>query len=119
MDIAKEFEALGFHIVSTKGTYSAFVKSGISNIEEINKITEDSPNISDVIDERGIQMVVNTPSGKGSATAGSYIRKSAVKNKICYMTTLAAAKAALKGIAAAKTDDIKSVKSLQKYQEEL
>ena len=61
-----------------------------------------------------IQLVVNTPSGKLSQYDDSYIRKTAIKYKIPYITTLAAAAAAAKGIAARRRDK-EEVKALQEY----
>jgi carbamoyl-phosphate synthase large subunit len=75
---------------------------------------EGRPNIVDVIKNKEIQLVINTPSGKLSKYDDSYIRKAAIKYKVSYITTTAAAAAAVKGIA----DRLKgqpSVKSLQKY----
>jgi len=113
--IAKDFEKLGFTIVATRGTYRHLAECGVSNIKEIFKINEGRPHIADAITNKEIQIVINTPMGKDSAIDDSYIRKAAIKNRICYMTTLAAAKAAVQGIASAKTGDVKAVKSLQQY----
>jgi carbamoyl-phosphate synthase large subunit len=79
---------------------------------------EGRPNITDAIMNREIQLVVNTPSGKQSQYDDSYIRKSAIKYKIPYITTLAAAHAAARGIAA-YTRGRFGVKSLQNYHSEI
>jgi carbamoyl-phosphate synthase large subunit len=80
----------------------------------INKQHEGRPNIVDGIKNGEIQLVINTPSGKMSQYDDSYIRKAAIKYKVTYITTLAAAAAAVKGIAAfVKTKP--AVKSLQSY----
>jgi len=113
--IAKDFENLGFSILATKGTYRSLVGAGVTNIKEIFKINEGRPNVADAITNKEIQIIINTPMGKESAVDDSYIRKAAIKNRVCYMTTLAAAKASVLGIASAKTGDVKAVKPLQEY----
>jgi carbamoyl-phosphate synthase large subunit len=75
---------------------------------------EGSPNITDAIANGEIQLVVNTPSGKLSAWDDSYIRKTAIKYKVPYITTTAAAVSAAKGIAAYRKGG-GGVKSLQEY----
>lgn len=113
LDIAKQLIALGFAVKTTQGTGEFLGDNGI-NVEPILKVYEGRPNIVDAITNREIQLVINTPSGKLSQYDDSYIRKAAVKYKIPYITTLAAAMAAARGIA----EYIKGkegVRSLQSY----
>jgi carbamoyl-phosphate synthase large subunit len=113
LDVAKEFRDLGFAIKATEGTQAYLSGNGVP-AERILKLQEGRPNIVDAIKSGEIQMVINTPIGKLGTTDDSYIRKAAIKHKVAYVTTLAAARAAAKGIAAfreKKTD----VKSLQSY----
>ena len=119
METARGFEKLGFNILATNKTYEFLTDKGIKNIKKIYKINEGRPNISDAITNGEIQMVINTPMGKESAVDDSYIRKAAIKNRICYVTTVAAANAAVQGIAFAQTGNIKEVKALQKYHAEI
>ena len=84
------------------------------SIQKINKINEERPNIVDAMKNGEIQLVVNTPLGKRGQTDDSYIRKNAIRLRIPYMTTLAAAFAALKGIEAIRCG-IDSICSLQEY----
>ncbi len=86
---------------------------GISS-ELILKEHEGRPNITDAIKNQEIQLIINTPYGKFSKYDDSYIRKTAVKYRIPYITTLAAAMAAVKGIAANR-NGTSEVKSLQSY----
>jgi carbamoyl-phosphate synthase large subunit len=79
---------------------------------------EGRPNIVDAIANREIQLVINTPSGKESAYDDSYIRKAAIKHKVTYLTTPAAAIAAAEGIRAARERPW-TVKSLQNYHKEV
>ena len=78
------------------------------------KLHEGRPNITDDIHNDRMQMIINTPVGKESKYDDSYIRKSAIQNKIPYITTIAAATAAVEGIEAAKCGEIE-IKSIQEY----
>ena len=116
-EIAKRFKKLGFKIKTTEGTHKFLAEQGIKS-EHILKLHEGRPNIVDAIKNREIQLVINTPSGKLSKYDDSYIRKSAIKHKIPYITTPAAAMAAVRGIAAFKNDH-GFVKSLQSYHRDI
>jgi len=113
LDIAREFSKLGFSIKATKGTHDFLAANGVK-AEAILKLHEGRPNIDDAIKNKEIQLVVNTPMGKASQYDDSYIRKAAIKYKVPYITTLAAASAAVKGIAAFRKGK-SGVKSLQEY----
>jgi carbamoyl-phosphate synthase large subunit len=113
IDTAKQFIEMGFGLKATAGT-KAFLAEGGVEAEAILKMHEGRPNIADGIMNGDIQLVVNTPSGKLSVTDDSYIRKSAIKHKVPYITTVAAARAAADGIAARKAGDTE-LKSLQEY----
>jgi len=117
LDVAKEFAALGFRIKATSGTNEFLRKHGIQS-EMINKIHGKRPNIVDAIMNKEIHLVINTPIGRRSTYDDSYIRKAAIKNKVPYITTLAAALASTKGIAASRKG-IGSVKSLQQYHSDI
>jgi len=117
LDVAKEFDRLGFKIKATNGTHKFLAEHDIVS-EHILKMHEGRPNIVDGIKNREIQLVINTPSGKLSIYDDSYIRKTAIKYKIPYITTLAAAIAAAKGIAAYRQGK-GSIRSLQSYHEDI
>lgn len=115
LEAARLFQEAGFKMVATKGTHAFLTENGIK-AEPILKLHEGRPNIADAIKNSEIQLVVNTPSGKLSAHDDSYIRKSAVRYKVPYITTAAAALAAAKGIKAFKELSREElVKSLQEY----
>jgi len=111
--IAQTFIDLGFKIKATDGTHRFLAEKDIQT-ESVLKMHEGRPNIVDAIKNNEIQLVINTPSGKLSKYDDSYIRKAAVKYNIPYITTTAAASAAVKGIAARRKTDT-PVKSLQSY----
>jgi carbamoyl-phosphate synthase large subunit len=110
---AKRFQELGFKIKATEGTHAFLVSHGIA-AEPIKKIHEGRPNIVDAMMNKEIHLVINTPVGKLSQHDDSYIRKSAIKYKIPYITTISAAMAAAEGIAACRNGR-GEVKSLQEY----
>ncbi|MCL5282635.1 MAG: hypothetical protein M1376_22335, partial [Planctomycetes bacterium] len=82
--------------------------------EQILKMHQGRPNIIDAIKNGEIQLVINTPVGRTSTHDDSYIRKAAIKYKLPYITTTAAAAAAVKGIAEARNGTA-PVRSLQSY----
>ena len=113
LEVAQGLHDCGFKLMATGSTYDRIVEAGLP-AEKIAKINEGRPNILDAITNKKIQLIVNTPIGKKGATDDSYIRKAAIKNKIFYLTTMAAAKATVQGIKAAQGHQIK-VKSLQEF----
>ena len=114
-EVARRFEDLGFTIVATRGT-CAYLKSRGIKAEIINKLYEGRPNIEDAIKNHQLDVIVNTPAGsKRSNDDDSYIRKSAIKYNIPYMTTLTAALAGVKGIAEKIKNPDEKVYSLQEY----
>ena len=113
LQVAAAFKDLGFTIRATRGTHQFLAAHGIK-ADPILKMHEGRPNIVDAIKNNEIQLVINTPSGKLSKHDDSYIRKSAIKYKVPYITTLAAALAAAKGIEAVRKGH-GAVKSLQEY----
>jgi len=117
LDVARRFVAMGFNIIATQGTHD-FLKQNNIESERVTKMHEKRPNVADIIADGNIQMVVNTPRGKASKADDSYIRKAAIRNKIPYVTTMAAALAAAKGIESFK-DKPTELKSLQAYHKEL
>ena len=113
LDVAKQFDRLGFEIKATEGTHRFLADHGIQS-EPIRKMHEGRPNIVDGIKNNEIQLIINTPSGRLSKHDDSYIRKAAIKFKVPYITTTAAAIAAAKGISACRKGHGR-VKSLQRY----
>lgn len=114
IEIAQSFSDLGFNIVATGKSYEMIVDAGIK-CKKICKLYEGRPNIIDEIANGEIQLIINTPAGKTSAHDDSYIRKAAIKHRITYITTMAAAKASAEGIKAIKQNKNLEVKSLQAH----
>jgi carbamoyl-phosphate synthase large subunit len=118
VEVARGFRQCGFSIMATGKTCDRIEAAGIPALK-ISKINEGRPNILDKITNGEIQLIINTPIGKKGAVDDSYIRKAAIKNRIPYMTTMAAAKATVEGILSAKRDGKLPVKSLQEFHKEI
>ena len=114
---ARLFRELGFRLMATDGTHAFLKAQGIDTIPA-RKLGYGRPNLVDAIKNGEVQLLVNTPSGRRSAEDSSRVRRAAVKHKVPYITTTAAAIAAAKGIAARRSGAPK-VKSLQAYHEEI
>ncbi len=112
LQVAKDFVDSGMKIVATGRTYELIRDAGLP-VEKINKMQEGRPNILDAISNGEIQLIINTPAAPERKFDDSYIRKAAIKGKIPYMTTIAAAKATASGIKAVKVQGKIQVKSLQ------
>ena len=113
VETAKQFVKLGFKIKATDGTHRFLAENGVKS-EPILKMHQGRPNIADAIKNGEVQLVINTPVGKLSKYDDSYIRKTAIKYYVPYITTSAAAAAAVKGIAA-RQKDTAPLRSLQSY----
>ncbi len=116
LEAARLFASIGFKLKATRGTQKFLADNGI-DAEVINKRHEGRPDIADGITNKEIQLVINTPAGKLSEFDDSYIRKAAIRYKVPYITTMTAALASARGIAAFQTIVApgSTVKSLQEY----
>jgi len=117
LEPVRRFRELGFNIVATEGTHQFLKEKGIET-QAIPKLGLGRPNLMDAIKSGQVQLLVNTPSGKKGAADSSDIRKTAIRYKIPYITTTAAAIAAAKGIAA-RREAKPEVRSLQRYHGEI
>lgn len=112
-EVAKGFAKCGFQILATGGTYDMIIDNQIP-ARKIFKLQQGRPNILDAIANGQIDIIVNTPDDKKGAFDDSYIRKAAIKGKISYVTTMAAAKATVAGLKAIKNNKV-GVRSLQEF----
>jgi carbamoyl-phosphate synthase large subunit len=112
-EVAKQFSDLGFELVATSGTASVLEKAGLK-VQRIMKLLEGRPNIVDLLKNKEIQFVINTPSGAAPREDEIKIRTTAVYTGTPIATTLSGAKAAARGIAALKKSGY-AVKTLQEY----
>ena len=120
VEVAKSFEASGFNILATSGTYDIITAAGVK-ATVVKKLHEGRPNMLDMITNGDIDLIINSPVGKDSIYDDSYLRKAAIKGRVPYMTTIAAAKATAEGIAYVKAhkDENNSIKSLQAWHSEI
>ncbi|MCX5824271.1 MAG: carbamoyl-phosphate synthase large subunit [Deltaproteobacteria bacterium] len=118
LEAARKFQELGFRIKATSGTCTFLRQNGVK-AELSYKVHETQrPNIVDEIKSGEIQLVINTPIGRMSTNDDAYIRKSAIKYRIPYLTTTAAACASVVGIAEHRSGGA-DVKSLQSYHQDI
>ena len=113
-EVARILHDNGFKILATGNTYETIVAAGIP-AEKVNKLYEGRPNILDHISNGDIQLIINSPAGKESVHDDTYIRKSAIKYKIPYITTIAAGHAAAEGIDHMKKRHLGNIHSLQEW----
>ena len=114
VDVAGSFVNDGFKVLATGGTYDLIAEAGLP-VTKIKKLYEGRPNILDAITNGEIDLIINSPVGKESVHDDSYLRKVAIKARIPYMTTMAAAKATAEGIAYVKKNGSSEVRSLQEF----
>lgn len=114
VELAQMFDRDGFKIYATGKTCEMIREAGIP-AEHVKKGYEGRPNIQDLILNGKVQAVINTPIGKEDKHSDSYVRKSCIKAKVPYMTTMAAAKATAEGIHYVQTHKEGQVRSLQEW----
>ena len=111
-EIARAFYEVGFTIIATGTTCDVINQAGIP-AQKVKKLYEGRPCILDIINNREVDFIVNTPAGKESINDDSYLRKAAIKAKIPYMTTMAAARATADGLRYMKAHGNSPLRSLQ------
>jgi carbamoyl-phosphate synthase large subunit len=119
LGVAQYLKEAGFNLLATEGTHKFLAMNDIASTQ-IKKVHEGRPNILDALHNKEIQLIINTPIGKNSMYDDSYIRKTAIKYKIPYITTTAAAKAVAEGIRAyIENKEGAGIKSLQAYHKDI
>ncbi|MEY2548158.1 MAG: carbamoyl-phosphate synthase large subunit, partial [Verrucomicrobiota bacterium] len=111
--LAREFVELGFQIISTSGTWAALRAAGVP-VTKVHKIREGRPNVLDLVTNRDIDFIINTPSGKIPREDEVRIRNVSLAQKIPIMTTIRAAQASANGIRSLQRSSL-HVKTLQEY----
>ncbi len=111
--VAKQFSDLGFELVATSGTAAVLEKAGLK-VQRTLKLLEGRPNVIDLLKNKEIQLVINTPAGQSPREDEVKIRTTAIYSGTPIMTTLSGAKAAALAIAALKKSSY-GVKTLQEY----
>ena len=111
VDIGRELHEMGYTILATKGTAKRLEESDIP-VTTVKKIIEGHPNLIDHMKNEGVDLILNTPSGKGARTDEGTIRATAVQHGIPCITTIQAAEAAVQAIKALRTEEM-DVQALQ------
>ncbi|MGB7326104.1 MAG: carbamoyl-phosphate synthase large subunit [Rubripirellula sp.] len=109
--IGKELIGLGFELLATAGTAARLKEGGVA-VTQVKKIAEGHPNLIDFLKNDDVQLILNTPSGKGARTDEGRIRAAAVQAGVPCITTIAAAEVAVKAMTAMKAGAM-NVESLQ------
>ena len=117
-EVGRAFQEAGFHILATGGTCALLREAGIE-AKLVKKLYEGRPNVLDLITNGEIDLIINSPVGDDSIHDDSYLRKAAIKAKVPYMTTIAAAKATVEGILYVQKAGNGEVHSLQKLHEQI
>lgn len=115
--VAESLVRLGFKILATRGTAKYLEEHGIQ-AEGVPKLSEGRPHVVDRIINGDVNLIINTPSGRGARTDGYHIRRTAVDRGVPYITTIPGAIAAVKGIEAIKSRRL-TVKAIQEYHREI
>ncbi len=108
VEVGSAFQKAGFQILATGSTCAVLQEAGIP-AKLVKKLYEGRPNLLDLITNGDVDLIINSPVGDDS-----YLRKAAIKAKIPYMTTIAAAKATVEGILYVQKAGNGEVHSLQK-----
>ena len=87
IDVARSLIDLGFKLVATRGTARELLKAGLK-CEQIDKVNEGRPDVSDMLKNEQIDLIINTTEGRQSIADSAVIRRLALLNKVCYTTTL-------------------------------
>jgi carbamoyl-phosphate synthase large subunit len=112
-EVGRQFVKLGFELVATSGTAAVLEKAGLP-VRRIFKLAEGRPNALDLLKNRELQLVINTPAGQTPRADEVKIRTTAVYTNTPIMTTISGGKAAALGIAALQKSGY-GVKALQEY----
>jgi len=118
LEVARDLLESGFRILATKGNQKILTDAGILS-EFVYKLNEGRPNINDLITNGKVDLIINTPLSASETSDDSYLRKAAIKKKVPYITTIAAAKAAASGIKSMNKPGCGVIKSLQELHAEI
>ena len=105
VELARRLERLGYQLLATRGTAGRLKRAGVK-VQAVKKIQHGHPNLLDHMIDGDLQLVMNTPSGKGARTDEGRIRAAAVSHGIPCLTTIQAADAAVKAMEAMREEPI-------------
>ncbi|MBI4396285.1 MAG: carbamoyl-phosphate synthase large subunit, partial [Elusimicrobia bacterium] len=97
LSVARAFLDMGYSLMGTEGTSRYLSSEGLA-IEAVRKIAEGRPNVLDVIKNKQVALVVNTPDGRRARSDGFHIRRASLLYNVPIVTTLSAARAVIEGL---------------------
>jgi carbamoyl-phosphate synthase large subunit len=103
--LARRLVAMGFELIATSGTARALTEAGIA-VEIVKKLQEGHPNLIDSLIDGRVQLIFNTPRGKGARTDEGRIRAASVQYGVPCITTLPAAEACVLAMEALRTEQL-------------
>jgi len=109
--VGRELVDLGFSLVATRGTRKLLQEAGLA-CERVNKVTEGRPDISDMLKNRQVTLIVNTTEGRQSIADSAVIRRLALQFKVCYTTTLAGGEAYCAAIRYGRGETVRRLQDL-------
>ena len=109
--VGRELAALGFAIVATRGTARRLEEAGVS-CEVVNKVTEGRPDITDLLRNDAIDLIVNSTEGRQAIADSAVIRRLALRHKVCYTTTLSGGEAFCKAIRDGRVDKVRRLQDM-------
>ncbi|MCX9014459.1 MAG: carbamoyl-phosphate synthase large subunit, partial [Candidatus Methanoperedens sp.] len=115
LGVARKLQDAGMHLIGTKGTAKFLTEKGIK-IDVIYKVSEGTPNVVDLVHEKKVNLIINTPTSKQAVKDGFQIRRTAVDFSVPYITTIQAALAAADAILGMTKGEV-TVKSIVEYHE--
>ena len=111
--VARDLVELGFEVVATRGTAEVISAAGVP-CRRVNKVKEGRPHIVDMLKNGEVSLIVNTTEGE-QAIADSYaIRRTALKNKVAYTTTLAGARAVVMALRGPGSGEVHRLQDLHR-----
>jgi carbamoyl-phosphate synthase large subunit len=110
-DVARDLVELGFELVATRGTAKCLADAGVDT-EIVNKVTEGRPDVADLLKNTRIDLIVNTTEGAQAIADSAIIRRLALRNKVCYTTTLAGGEAFCTAIRYGRGDKVRRLQDL-------
>jgi carbamoyl-phosphate synthase large subunit len=104
-ELARMLEQMGYELIATRGTAICLEQAGVK-VQSIKKLQEGHPNVLDFMIDGDLQLVMNTPRGKGARTDEGRIRAAAVSHGVPCITTIQAADAAVHAMLALRSEDM-------------
>ncbi len=112
-EVGRSLAALGFKIVATRGTARCLNEAGVV-CDIVNKVTEGRPDITDLLKNDVIDLIVNSTEGRQAIADSAVIRRLALQHKVCYTTTLSGGEAFCTAIRDGRVDKVRRLQDLHK-----